>query len=358
MDLGLRLWVGSAVAVIWAVFLIASRRRYNALPRVPIPEHPDPVPDCMVVIPARNEAKSIARAVASLPPDTVIVIDDHSEDDTAKVAAGCGAGVIPAPPLPRNGIGKANACAAGARVLTSRWVLFADADTWYEKDFLAAAVECAEASGLSFLSIYLQPECRTFAERVLVPYARALFFCGASPAGNPNALFSGQCLLVRREPYLFVGGHGAVISQLIEDVKLSALAERHRLRLAVARGDHLGHVRLYQGFRGIWRGVERQAFRFMLVSPWIGISILTAAFAMALWLPLLAWLLVDRSWVAAGVVAMLPSVLLAGWYRSFGEALCAPLAIYGMLPVLARGLLSAVRGKQIVWKGRAVGAVS
>ncbi|HEX5431149.1 MAG TPA: glycosyltransferase family 2 protein, partial [Bryobacteraceae bacterium] len=273
MGLGWNLWSAFALGAAWSAFLIASRRRYRALPRIAVPEQPDPAPDCMVVIPARDEAKTIARAIASLPPDSVIVADDHSSDDTAKVASGCGAGVIPAPPLPRNGIGKSNACAAAARALTSRWVLFADADTWYEKDFLASAVACAEASGLSFLSILLQPECKTFAERVLVPYARALFFCGASPAGNPNALFSGQCLLVRREPYLFIGGHHAVVPELVEDVRLTALAQRHRMNLAVARGDTLGHARLYTGFRGIWSGIERHAFRFMLVSPWIGISI-------------------------------------------------------------------------------------
>ena len=145
----------------------------------------------MAIIPARNEEAVIARAVRSLPPDTVIVVDDHSEDGTAEAARQAGAGVLPAPPLPRNGIGKANACAAGARALTSRWILFTDADTWFEEGFLPAVVAAAEASGVSLLSIYLQPECETFAERVLVPYARALFFCGGNPKRNP------QCVLQR-----------------------------------------------------------------------------------------------------------------------------------------------------------------
>src|SRR5208282_2219346 len=123
----------------------ASRRRFGAIPCIPaIDRSPNggsqALPDCMVVIPARNEEAVIGRAVRSLPPDTVIVVDDHSRDRTAEVAREAGAGVLPAPDLPRNGIGKSNACAAGARALTSRWVLFTDADTWFEPGFLDAAV--------------------------------------------------------------------------------------------------------------------------------------------------------------------------------------------------------------------------
>src|SRR5215472_18349026 len=83
-------------------------------------------PDCMIVIPARNEASCIERAVGSLPHDTVIVVDDGSSDKTADLARAAGAGVIPASPLQRGARGKANACSSGAAALKSRWILFAD----------------------------------------------------------------------------------------------------------------------------------------------------------------------------------------------------------------------------------------
>jgi glycosyltransferase involved in cell wall biosynthesis len=357
-ELPLSLWAATAAALVYCVFFVAAWRRYHGLPRIVPLEEKGPDPDCMVVIPARNEEAVIERAVRSLPHDTVIVVDDYSEDGTAEAARRAGAGVILAPPLPRRGIGKANACAAGARLLTSRWVLFADADTCFEPGFLDAAVATAEASGLALLSIQLDPEYHSFAEHVLVPYARALVFCGANPRRHPNALFTGHCLLVLREPYIFLGTHVAVITQLAEDVKLTTLAERHRLKLAIARAPGLGHRRLYDGFRGIRKGMERHAYRFMLVSPWIGASILTAAVVAALWLPLLGWLIWDGSWLAATVFAGLPIVTLRPWYESWRRAPLAPLAIYWILPVLGRGLISAVFGKPLEWKGRTVRAVS
>lgn len=354
------LWAAAGIAVILSALFAASRRRYNAIPRIPGAAKTvgEDLPDCMVVIPARNEEAGIGRAVRSFPPDTVIVVDDHSVDRTAELAREAGAGVLPAPDLPRKGVGKANACAAGARALTSRWVLFTDADTWFQSNFLNAAVGYAEASDLSLLSIYLDPEYRGLAENALVPYARALVFCGFACVSSPHALFTGQCVLARLDSYRFMGGHGAVVTSLTEDVKLSMLAARHRLKQATARAPGLGHARMYEGYAGVGNGIRRHAFRFMLVHPAIGIAILCAALLAALWLPVLAWLVWDEQWAAAAILAAVPTLLLRPWYRNWASALLAPLALYWILPALGLGLFSALLGRPVRWKGRTVRAVS
>jgi glycosyltransferase involved in cell wall biosynthesis len=138
----------------------------------------------MVVIPARNEEDVIERAVSSLPHDTVIVVDDGSTDATSDRARKAGAGVLPAPDLPRNTYGKSNACIAGARPLRSKWVLFADADTWFEPKFLEAAVALGEAANLTFLSIYLQPDAATTLGKLMVPYAFSLSFPALVPVAT------------------------------------------------------------------------------------------------------------------------------------------------------------------------------
>jgi cellulose synthase/poly-beta-1,6-N-acetylglucosamine synthase-like glycosyltransferase len=95
----LSLQVSVAITAILIAFLLRARRNFQALPLIPALPAGDPPPDCMVVIPARNEEPRIARAVGSLPHDTVIVVDDHSEDGTAAAARKAGAGVLPAPNL-------------------------------------------------------------------------------------------------------------------------------------------------------------------------------------------------------------------------------------------------------------------
>jgi len=341
------------VSIVVSVFFIRARLNFLAIPKISAAKPGGASTDCMVVIPARNEQASIARAVSSLPHDTVIVVDDHSEDGTAEAARKAGAGVLPPPDLPRGAVGKANACMAGARVLTSRWILFTDADAWFEQGFLDAVVACAESSDLAFLSIYLRPEWQTWGERIMAPYALALYFCGISPRNDPTAVFNGQCLLVRRDAYEFIGGHSAVLTSLVEDVKLAALAQRHRLIFAVARTSDLGHVRVHPGLRGMQGWIERSAFRFMLVSPLMGTNVILSAISMAAWLPVFMWLLADREWWAAGMFGILPAALLWGWYRG-PRALLYPLAICGMFPMIVNGVLAALTGRQVQWKGRTV----
>ncbi len=301
----------------------------------------------MVVIPARHEAGKIGRAVSSLPPDSVIVIDDFSEDETAAEARRAGAGVLAAPEPLEGALGKPSACMEGARVLTSRWILFADADTRYEAGFLDAAVATAEAGKLDFLSIYLRPEYRTLVESTLSPFAVALYFCGIDPRADPATAFNGQCVLVRRDPYEFVGGHKSLLTSLCEDVKMAQLAQRHRMKLAVARTPRLGRVRLNP------RDFERNASRFALGGLGKGARILATALVWALWLPVLVWLLVEQHWVAAAIFFFVPSVFLGPWYGA-ARAILAPLGIYALLPTLFRGTMDALLHRRVEWKGRVI----
>src|SRR5579885_3402457 len=145
-DLPVSVWSCLTLSLVLLYLTVRSRLNFLGIPEIPVKKAGEALPDCMVVIPARNEASNIGRAVKSLPHDTVIVVDDGSEDDTAPLARAAGAGVIRAPKLPKAVIGKSFACAEGAKVITSKWILFTDADTWFERDFLESAIAAAESA--------------------------------------------------------------------------------------------------------------------------------------------------------------------------------------------------------------------
>lgn len=81
-----------------------------------------------VVLPARDEAASLRqllpRLAAVLPQAEILVVDDGSADDTAAVAAACGARVI-SHPYPK---GNGAAVKTGARVAAGQILVFMDAD--------------------------------------------------------------------------------------------------------------------------------------------------------------------------------------------------------------------------------------
>lgn len=90
-----------------------------------------------VVIPARNEAATVADVVAAAldATDEVVVVDDGSTDGTAQIALDAGAAVVQAV----EGPGKGQAMRTGVEATTAEVVVFCDADlrgvdpSWFER---------------------------------------------------------------------------------------------------------------------------------------------------------------------------------------------------------------------------------
>jgi chlorobactene glucosyltransferase len=355
--------VAAAIALVVALglvyFFAKARRNYLALPELPSCEFGEPPQDVIVIVPARNEERNIARVVSSFPPGWVLVVDDESTDQTVAVARANTAEVIPAPRLQKGQRGKPNACAAGARATQSEWILFADADTWYAPQFLISLMSYAEREQLDMVSVFPRQVTRTLAEKILLPYAFALYFCGvnARRVNNPldmEALANGQCILFRRSFYEFIGGHHAVSGSVIEDVDLAIRAKRHRGRVRVLRAESLAFVRMYTGLVEIWRGFSKNSFRFLLANPGTGVQVMMASILAASWLPVLFILALQEWWWALTGFAALPVFLLAAWYGGVLEALAAPLAIYLFQLIALNGMLLTLTGRKTRWKGRPV----
>ena len=55
LDQGISLWVALGVAVLFIAFFVKSRLNYLGIPKLPTPSGAASTPDCMVVVPARDE---------------------------------------------------------------------------------------------------------------------------------------------------------------------------------------------------------------------------------------------------------------------------------------------------------------
>jgi len=91
-----------------------------------------------VIIPVYNGAATIARAVESVlgqtyPALELIIVDDGSTDETARVIAGFGQRVVY---LHQKNAGVSAARNNGARLAKGEWLAFLDADDWYYPDRL------------------------------------------------------------------------------------------------------------------------------------------------------------------------------------------------------------------------------
>ena len=114
-------------------------------------------------------------------------------------------------------------------------------------------------------------EFESVAEHILTPYCQALYFAAVNPRLCPEGAFDGHCILVRREAYEFIGGHASNSTFLVDDLKLALLAQRHRMKLGLARTSRLAHARFHHGWSGMWEGLARNGFKLSLlpVSIWL-----------------------------------------------------------------------------------------
>lgn len=107
-----------------------------------------------LIIPARNEASSIAKMLKAVPKfiDEVIVVDNCSSDETAKVAKSLGAKVINEKRKDSRGIGYGYAHISGIRASKGDLIVAMDADGTYPLNEINRIIGFMAERGLDFVS--------------------------------------------------------------------------------------------------------------------------------------------------------------------------------------------------------------
>src|SRR5581483_1223587 len=191
--------IAAAVAVVIWLYLLLGRGGFWRMRELAVEASvPSPAPRVAIVIPARNEGDVIGRAVASLAAQRyegefqILVVDDHSTDDTAAAArTACSASltVVPAELLPAGWTGKLWAVSQGvreAKQFSPDYLLLTDADIVHPPENLNTLVAQAMRGGYDLVSLMVRLHCRTAAERALMPAFVFFFFLLYPPSWIRN----------------------------------------------------------------------------------------------------------------------------------------------------------------------------
>jgi 4,4'-diaponeurosporenoate glycosyltransferase len=330
---------------------------------------PLPTQKISVIIPARNEEKNLPRLLRSLqsqpvPPDEIIVVDDASTDRTAAVATELGARVITPPPLPDGWRGKTWACQHGAEQAHGAWLLFLDADTWFEPNGLAAVRAEFSAVGGGALSVAPLHYVEKFHEQFsaffnLVMLAGTGAFTALGDRLPPRGLL-GQFLLIEKSAYVRVGGHAAVKERVLENFWLAEKLRAVGVTLHCRGGQKVFSFRMYPlGWRemmdGWIKGFAAGAGKtplplLLLVIAWMsGLIMATGNLLLAKNAPVC---LVVYLAYAAQVGWLLRRVGTFHWLTTL--LFPAPLIFYFV--IFTRSVWRAARKQPVDWKGRKIHA--
>jgi hopene-associated glycosyltransferase HpnB len=235
-----------------------------------------------VIIPARNEADVIARAITSLLRQNgansvhIFLVDDGSTDDTAQVAraAAIAAGraemltVIEGRPLAPGWSGKLWAVQQGiesACQMTPDFFLLTDADIEHAPDSLSSLVSIAHGGPYDLASYMVKLFCETPAEKLLIPAFVYFFFKLYPPAWianprNATAGAAGGCILIRPTALAQAGAIEAIRHEVIDDCALAARVKGNGGRLWLGASATTRSIRPYGSFSEIGRMISRCAF--------------------------------------------------------------------------------------------------
>ncbi|HEX7022010.1 MAG TPA: glycosyltransferase [Trueperaceae bacterium] len=253
---------------------MVGTRRMGVLEAHEVPE-PEAYPSLSVVVPARNEERTVEAGVRSLlaqdyPMLQLIVVNDRSTDRTGAVLERLAAEypaltVVHVRELPDGWLGKNHALYLGAKRAVGEWLLFTDADVQYAPGALRATVAYALSRRLDHLAALPRFVSRGVLLTSFVTAFALLFSVAVRPwaAGNPRSpahIGIGAFGLLRRSVYRAIGTHRAIALRPDDDVKLGKLVKTRGYRQAAVFAPRLLSVEWYESLPRAIRGLNKNAF--------------------------------------------------------------------------------------------------
>ena len=384
----------AAISLATWLYLFLARGNFWNLPPFDDDDATHPAPNSWpavtAIIPARNEAETIVRTIASLTQQnypgkfSIVVVDDHSEDETANLAlrsakasranqnATTEVTILSAPQLQPGWTGKLSALNAGILYATREsaptYFWFTDADIVHAPDTLTRLVARARTNDLDLTSLMVLLRAETLPEKFLIPPFLFFFLMLYPPKkiASPRSRIAGAaggCILLRRDALDRIGGLASIRGEVIDDcalaraVKSSALVgnvKKANLWMGLTRKSR--SLRAYTAFSEIRDMIARTAFTqlrysaLVLIGTLVGLAALYFAPIALLFahdtftrvVALATWLLMS--------LLFLPTVRFYRISTHWAAILPAAAAFYAAATFLSATRYWTNRGAQ--WKGR------
>jgi len=243
-----------------------------------------------ILVPTRNEEKIAETLLALLEQSyahyEVIVLDDHSEDDTFQRAEEIArttekVTLVRGKPLPLGWLGKNWACFQLAQYARGEVYLFIDADVHLSNRALEAALHTMYRHQVVMLSCFPTQKIGGTGAWLVVPLMNWLLLSFlplrlVTASSYPSlAAANGQFILCDKKPYDKIGGHEAVADQVVEDMELARRLKKSNYPIMTAVSYGALTCRMYGGFIDAFKGFSKNFFPGFNVSPLIFLCILT-----------------------------------------------------------------------------------
>ncbi|WP_170126213.1 glycosyltransferase [Paraliobacillus ryukyuensis] len=242
-----------------------------------------------VLIPARDEEANIEACLSSViqqtqQPYEIIVLNDHSTDNTKKLIRGLAnkhqsIRLVEGKSLPKGWTGKSYACQQLADHASGDWFLFVDADARLEPKAIEQMNPILAKQGAGIVSGFPRQIVGSWLEKLVVPMMMFVILCHLPiyfVKNSKRAMFAaahGAFITVHQTSYHVIGGHAAIRDSLLDDMSLMKRMKQYGFPATLAKIDRYVYMRMYHTWKDVWfgfqkniyTGVNRQAIALLLV---------------------------------------------------------------------------------------------
>lgn len=323
-----------------------------------------------VVIPARNEEQNIAALLNDLRVQTyknleIIVVDDHSTDNTAALVrqamlADDRIQLIESAELEKGWLGKNFACYQGAKKSTGKYLLFLDADVKLGNHLIYKMLGYLQHKKLNFVSVFPKQIMLSGGEKSVVPIMNyillsllPLFLISKTKFTSVSAA-NGQFMLFDAEVYTSMQPHKIFKHEKVEDIQIARYLKKYKFSIDCLTGNEDLGCRMYHNYNDALNGFSKNMAAFFGNSHLLGFVFwLITTFGVVLVAMYMHW-----SWLALFIAGM----ILTRIFISMGSMQNILMnLIYSVPQQLNMGyilLLSVWKkmNKTLEWKGRNITA--
>ncbi len=329
-------------------------------------------PRVSVIIPARNEAETIERAMQyrlqnSYPNIEILLIDDRSTDRTPEIVDKIAAQdervkAIHISELPEGWVGKVFALHRGVSQATGDWFLFSDADVHIKPGTLERSIAYCESRKLDHLAIFPELYPINFLVDIVLSVFIRMLCMGARIWAVENeksnaSVGSGSFNLVRRTAFEKTKGFEWLKLEMADDVALGQMLKKSGARSSLINGRGYVGVYFYRSLGEMAIGSERAVFtvignfslmRLVLISLVMLSLEMSPIFALVAGsIPYLLFL-----GVVMICIRLTTSIIINKWMnRSILEAFFLCIAEIIMAVFILRAGVLGVKRKGIIWRG-------
>ncbi len=230
-----------------------------------------------VLIPARNEEKTILKTLKSLQSQKlsnleIIVIDDNSTDNTSKIVKNFKKQfkkiiLLSGKKLPQGWVGKTWALKQGVDFANQNkydFYVFIDSDIELKKNLLIKVNTFINSSNFLMVSLMAKLNCKTFWEKILIP-PFIFFFQKIYPfnlVNNQNSKTAGAAggfMFCKAKIFRKQNLYNLIPNRVIDDCNIAKLIKK-KGNIWLGLTNEVQSKRQYNNLKEIWKMISRTAF--------------------------------------------------------------------------------------------------